>query len=132
MNPETCAEMTALSALAPATASDSRAFRLRGGQRNPEHQVRHARRTLARLLRHAAPVLARHLDGQADRSADTACRDLQAGYRYLLFPDDLSPVVDDRPHRKVTNFAHYQPTRRPASRPIRGPRRAGLQVTSYR
>jgi hypothetical protein len=45
-----------------------------------------------------ALVLAWNLDGRPDRSAGTG---LQAGGRYLLCPDELSPAVDDRPHKDV-------------------------------
>ena len=43
-----------------------------------------------------APVLARHLDGTPDRSADLGRQDLRARDRYLLWSDGLSPVADDR------------------------------------
>jgi hypothetical protein len=45
-----------------------------------------------------ALMLARNLDGGPDRSAVIG---LQAGGRYLLCPDELSPAGDDRPHKDV-------------------------------
>ena len=83
---------------------DSRAFRLRGGrlrQITEDH-------TIGKLVWDAdflAPVLARHLDGRPDRSADLGLRDLRAGDRYLLCSDGLSPVVADRAIRDVLTSA---------------------------
>ena len=48
-----------------------------------------------------ALVLERHLDGRPDRPAGIGLRDLRAGDRYLLCPDGLSPVAEDRPHFNV-------------------------------
>ena len=76
---------------------DSRAFRFHGSQlrRITEDQtIRKPRRDVGFL----ALVLARNLDGRPDRSAGTG---LQAGGRYLLCPDELSPGVGDRPHKKM-------------------------------
>ena len=73
---------------------DSRAS-VRGCSR--DHRRAHDQQPRRRRLL-LAPVLARHLDGRPGRSADTGLRDLRAGGRYLLCPDGLSPVVDDRPH----------------------------------
>ena len=71
---------------------DSRAFRLRDGQLRQitEDHV------LGNLVSNAgplAPVLSRYLDGRPDRSPDLGLRDLQAGDRYLICSDGLSPVV---------------------------------------
>jgi serine/threonine protein phosphatase PrpC len=82
---------------AVARAGDFRAFRLYGSQvrRITEDQtIRKPRRDVGLL----ALVLARHLDGRPDRSVGNG---LQAGGRYLLCPDELSPAVDDRPHKNV-------------------------------
>ena len=70
---------------------NSHAFRLRDGrlrQITEDH-------TIGKLVWDAgflAPVLARHVDGRPDRSADLGLRDLRAGDRYLLCSDGLSPV----------------------------------------
>ena len=71
---------------------DSRAFRLRDGQlrRITEDHV------LGNLVSNAgalAPALSRYLDGRSDRSPDLGLRELQAGDRYLICSDGLSPVV---------------------------------------
>ena len=73
----------------------------------------------------AAPVLARHLDGRPDRSADMGLRDLQVGDRYLLCPDDLSPVVDDRPHRNVLTLRDLSADASASQPPYPGAGRAG-------
>jgi PPM family protein phosphatase len=89
---------------APAHIGNSHAFRLRDGrlrQITEDH-------TIGKLVWDAgflAPVLARHVDGRPDRSADLGLRDLQAGDRYLLCSDGLSPVVDDRAIRDVLTSA---------------------------
>jgi len=71
---------------------DSRAFRLRDGQLRQitEDHV------LGNLVSNAgplAPVLSRYLDGRPERSPDLGLRELQAGDRYLICSDGLSPVV---------------------------------------
>jgi hypothetical protein len=53
-----------------------------------------------------ALVLERHLDGKPDCPAGTGLRDSRTGDRYLLCPDRLSPLAEDRPHCYVQNFAH--------------------------
>ena len=84
---------------------NSRAFRLRDGrlrQITEDH-------TIGKLVWDAsflAPVLARHVDGRPDRSADLG---LRAGDRYLLCSDGLSPVVDDRAIRDVLTSAAARP-----------------------
>jgi protein phosphatase len=83
-----------------AHADDSRAFRLRRGQLRPSTED-HTTGNLAWDAGLLAPVLARHLDGRPDRPADVGLRDLQADHRYLLRPDEPSPVAEDRPHRNV-------------------------------
>ena len=82
-----------------AHVGDSCTFRLRDGQLRQiaEHHSRH----LAWDVGLFASVLARHLDGRLDRSADIGLRDLWIGGRYLLCSDGLSPVVDDRTHRNA-------------------------------
>ena len=50
-------------------------------------------------------VLERHLDDRPDCAADTGLRDPQAGHRYLLCPDRLSPVAEDRPHFYVRTLS---------------------------
>jgi protein phosphatase len=71
---------------------DSRAFVLRAGelrQITEDH-------VLGKLVSNAgrqAPMLSRYLDGRPDRSPDLSVRELQAGDRYLLCSDGLSPVV---------------------------------------
>ena len=75
-------------------------IRLRSGRLRPiteDHTIGNSCLDVGLL----ALVLARHLDGRPDRSADMGLRDLRAGDRYLLCPDGLSPVVDDRPHLNV-------------------------------
>jgi hypothetical protein len=77
-----------------------RAFRLRDGQLHPstkDHTLGKPRRDFG-MPRRCSPGT---WTGRPDRSADMGLQDLQVGDRYLLFPDDLSPVVDDRPHRNV-------------------------------
>jgi protein phosphatase len=89
---------------AVAHIGDSRAFRLRDGQLRQITEDH----TIGKLVWDAdflAPVLARHLDGRPDRSADLGVRDLRAGDRYLLCSDGLSPVVDDRTLRDVLTLA---------------------------
>jgi serine/threonine protein phosphatase PrpC len=71
---------------------DSRAFRLRDGhlRRITEDHI------LGQLMSDAdalAPVLSRYLDGNPGRSPDLGLRELQAGDRYLLCSDGLSPFV---------------------------------------
>ena len=61
-------------------------------------------------------VLERHLDDRPDCAADTGLRDPQAGHRYLLCPDRLSPVAEDRPHFYVQTFGRR--IRRRADQPI--------------
>lgn len=79
---------------------DSRAFRLRDGrlrQITEDH-------TIGNLVWEAgvlAPVLARYLDGEPDRSADLGMRNLRAGDRYLLCTGGLSPAADDRTLQNV-------------------------------
>jgi hypothetical protein len=51
-----------------------------------------------------ALVLERHLDGSPERVGDTCLRDSQAGDRYLLRPDRLGPVAEDRPHFYVATL----------------------------
>lgn len=83
---------------------DSRAFRLGDGQLRQLTEDH----TIGNLVWDAgflAPLLARHLDGRPDRSADLSLRDLQAGDRYLLCSDGLSPVVDDRAIRDALTSA---------------------------
>ncbi len=83
---------------------DSRAFLLRDGrlrQITEDH-------TIGNLVWDAgllAPVLARYLDGEPDRSADLSFRDLRAGDRYLLCTGSLSLVTDDRTLRNVLTSA---------------------------
>ena len=89
---------------AVAHIGDSRAFRLRDGQLRQITEDH----TIGKLVWDAdflAPVLARHLDGRPDRSADLGVRDLRAGDRYLLCSDGLSPVVDDRTLRDALTLA---------------------------
>jgi protein phosphatase len=89
---------------AVAHIGDSRAFRLRDGQLRQITEDH----TIGKLVWDAdflAPVLARHLDGRPDRSADLGVRDMRAGDRYLLCSDGLSPVVDDRTLRDVLTLA---------------------------
>ncbi len=82
----------------------SRAYLLRDGrlrQITEDH-------TIGNLVRDAgslAPVLARYLDGEPDRSADLSFRDLRAGDRYLLCTGGLSPAADDRTLRDVLTSA---------------------------
>ena len=52
-----------------------------------------------------APVLARYLDGEPDRSADLCLLDLRGGDRYLLCTGELSPAADDRTLRNVLTSA---------------------------
>ena len=83
-----------------AHVGDSRAFRLRDGQLRQITEDH----TIGILVCDAgllALVLARHLDGRPDRSADMGLRDLRADGRYLLCTGGLSPVVEDRPHWNV-------------------------------
>ena len=83
---------------------DSRAFMLRDGrlrQITEDH-------TIGNLLWDAgslAPVLARYLDGEPDRSADIGLRELRAGDRYLLCTGGLSTVLDDRTVSNVLTSA---------------------------
>jgi serine/threonine protein phosphatase PrpC len=83
---------------------DSRALLLRDGrlrQITEDH-------TIGNLVWNAgvvAPVLARYLDGEPDRSADLGLRDLRAGDRYLLCTGGLSPAADDRTLRDVLTSA---------------------------
>jgi PPM family protein phosphatase len=79
---------------------DSRAFRLRDGQLRQITEDH----TIGKLVADAdflAPVLARHLDGRPDRSADLGLRDLRAGDRYLLCSDGLSPEASTGAIRNV-------------------------------
>ncbi len=83
---------------------DSRAYLLRDGrlrQVTEDH-------TIGNLVWDAgslAPVLARYLDGEPDRSADLGLRDLRAGDRYLLCTGGLSIVAGDRTPRNVLTSA---------------------------
>jgi protein phosphatase len=74
---------------------DSRAFMLRDGrlrQITEDHTIGN----LAWDAGSLAPVVARYLDGEPDRSADIGLRDLRAGDRYLLCTGGLSTAVGDR------------------------------------
>jgi serine/threonine protein phosphatase PrpC len=80
--------------------SDFRAFRLRGSQLRQiteDQTIRKPRRDVGLLTLGAH----RNLDGRPDRSAGIGLQDLPADDCYLLCPDELSPAVDDRPHRNV-------------------------------
>ena len=83
---------------------DSQAFMLRDGrlrQITEDH-------TIGNLVWDAgslAPVLARYLNGEPDRSADIGLRDLRAGDRYLLCTGGLSTVLDDRTVSNVLTSA---------------------------
>jgi len=83
---------------------DSRAFMLRDGrlrQITEDH-------TIGNLVWDAgslAPVLARYLDGEPDRSADIGLQELRAGDRYLLCTGGLSTVLDDRTVSNVLTSA---------------------------
>lgn len=86
--------------VALAHIGDSRAFRFRDGQLRQITEDH----TIGKLVWDAgflAPVLARHLDGRPDRSADLGVRELRAADRYLICSDGLSPVVSARAIRDV-------------------------------
>ena len=72
---------------------DSRAFRLRDGQLRQITEDHVMGKLVSDVGGVLAPVLARYLDGQPERSPDLGLRELRPGDRYLLCSDGLSPVV---------------------------------------
>jgi PPM family protein phosphatase len=79
---------------------DSRAFVLREGQ---FHQITedHVMGKLVSNAGRLAPVLSRYLDGRPDRSPDLSLREANAGDRYMICSDGLSPVVGTEEIRHV-------------------------------
>jgi PPM family protein phosphatase len=86
--------------LAVAHIGDSRAFRLRVGQLRQITED-HVMSNLVSNAGELAEYIVRFLDGRPDRSPDLILRDLQAGDRYLLCSDGLSPIVSTAAVREV-------------------------------